>query len=188
MNKIKLALLVSSSLFAGSNAFAVDQGTVEFTGALTADTCEIVAGDVDKKVLLPTLSTQNFSASGKEGGWTRFEIGVEKCAAGVTKVAAHFEGNGFGTVNQTTGFLVNTSASTNPVPATNVEVAIRNKAGAVAGQDAKIKIGGTGQYFDVTAGTGGGKATLVYEGGYYATGVATAGPVLAKTIYTLAYQ
>ncbi|HCM62015.1 MAG TPA: F17 fimbrial protein [Morganella sp. (in: Bacteria)] len=185
MNKIKLALLVSGVLFTSANAFAVDKGTVEFTGALTSDTCKIIDADINKKVKLPTLSTQVIKANGDEGGWTRFEIHVEDCAPGVTKVAAHFEGNGFGTVDPTTGFLKNLEAG----GADNVQIAIRNKDGAGAG-DEKIKIGGTGEYFDVTKGNGAdaNKAMLVYEGGYYAVGTTTAGPVKAKTIYTLAYQ
>ena len=185
MNKIKLALLVSGALFAGSNAFAaadptaVERGQIDFVGELTDETCSIVAGDEKQTVNLPKLSTNIIGKSGDKGGWTRFTIRVEKCSDTVKEVAAHFEGNGFGSVDQTTGFLLNQSATGSK----QVQIAIRNKVGASANDD-MIQIGGTGQYFAVADK----KATLAYEGGYYAVGTTAPGPVTATTMYTLAYK
>ncbi len=185
MNKIKLALLVTGALFAGSNAFAaadataVEKGTVKFIGELTDETCSIVAGDENQTVTLPKLSTNIIGKAGDKGGWTRFTIHVEKCSDTVKEVAAHFEGNGFGSVDQTTGYLLNQSATGSQ----NVRIAIRNKVGATKDDD-MIQIGGTGQYFQ----TADKKAVLAYEGGYYAVGATTPGPVTATTMYTLAYK
>lgn len=185
MNKIKLALLVSGALFAGSNAFAaadttaIEKGQVDFVGELTDETCSIVAGDQMQTVTLPKLSTNIIGKAGDKGGWTRFSIRVEKCSDSVQEVAAHFEGNGWGSVDQTTGFLLNKSAAGSQ----NVRIAIRNKDKATKDDD-MIRIGGTGQYFA----TKDKKATLVYEGGYYAVGTTAPGPVTATTMYTLAYK
>ncbi|MET3215389.1 UNVERIFIED_ORG: major type 1 subunit fimbrin (pilin) [Burkholderia territorii] len=166
-------------VLAASPAFAqVTQGKVTFDGELTASTCSIKAGDEDRKVLLPKVSTVTLAKPGDTAGSTSFDITAEKCSADVSKVAAHFE---MTNMDPATGFLKN--LLTDPkTAATNVVVQLVNSDGT------GIRAGTTGHYFDVTGAGADRGATMLYGGQYYATGATTAGKVNTFARYTLAYQ
>ncbi|MGU3778293.1 fimbrial protein [Burkholderia metallica] len=165
--------------WAASPAFAqtaVTQGKVTFDGELTANTCSVKAGDEDKKVTLPKVSTITLAKKGDTAGSTSFDINVEKCSTDVKKVAAHFE---MTNMDPATGYLKNLAAAG---AASNVVVQLVDADGT------GIRAGSTGSYFDV-AGTGDTRgATMIYGGQYYATGPTTAGKVNTFARYTLAYQ
>jgi major type 1 subunit fimbrin (pilin) len=155
---------------------AVTQGKVTFDGELTASTCSIAAGDEDKKVTLPKVSTVALAKSGDTAGSTSFEINVTKCSADVKKVAAHFE---MTNMDPATGYLKNLLTGT--TAAKNVVVQLVNSDGT------GIRAGSTGHYFDVAGTAPNLGATLIYGGQYYATGATTAGKVNTFARFTLAY-
>ncbi|KAB0642390.1 fimbrial protein [Burkholderia latens] len=173
-----VAMLLGALAASPAFAQAVTQGKVTFDGELTASTCSIKAGDEDKKVLLPKVSTVTLAKKGDTAGSTSFDITAEKCSADVSKVAAHFE---MTNMDPATGFLKNllTDAST---AATNVVVQLVNSDGT------GIRAGSTGAYFDVTGAGDARGVTMLYGGQYYATGATKAGKVNTFARYTLAYQ
>ncbi|UEP48127.1 fimbrial protein [Burkholderia ambifaria] len=166
-------------VLAGSPAFAqaVTQGKVTFDGELTASTCSIKAGDEDKKVLLPKVSTVALANKGDTAGSTSFDISATKCAADVKQVAAHFE---MTNMDPATGFLKNLADAA--TAAQNVVVQLVNSDGT------GIRAGSTGAYFDVTGTADDRGATMLYGGQYYATGATKAGKVSTFARFTLAYQ
>ncbi|WP_080412935.1 fimbrial protein [Burkholderia ubonensis] len=182
MSKKALSIFTAALLgsMAASTAFAqtaVTQGKVTFNGELTASTCSVKAGDEDKKVDLPKISTVDLAKRGDTAGSTAFEIGVSNCAPDVNKVAAHFE---MTNMDPDTGYLKNLITD-DKVAAKNVVVQLVNSDGT------GIRAGATGHYYDVTgAGTDRG-ATLLYGGQYFATGQTTAGKVNTFARFTLAY-
>lgn len=181
MSKLKAPLCAIALAMTTSSAFAageVTQGTVSFTGKLIAETCSIVAADVDKVVNLPTLSTQTLSKSGAVGGSTTFDINVEKCptTGGPANVAAHFEAINSDGFDATTGNLTNSLTSG---AAKNVQIRLYDKDGTTV-----IPVGGTGSAFPIADQ----KAKMTYIGAYYATAATSAGDVAAKVQYTLAYK
>ncbi|ACB69071.1 Fimbrial protein (plasmid) [Burkholderia ambifaria MC40-6] len=156
---------------------AVTQGKVTFDGELTTSTCSVQAGDEDKKVLLPKISTVDLAKKADTAGSTSFTIGVSNCATDVKAVAAHFE---MTNMDPDTGNLKNLAEAA--TAAKNVTVQLVNSDGT------GVRAGTTGRFFNV-AGTGTERgATLIYGGQYYATGETTAGKVNSFARFTLAYQ
>lgn len=176
MHKFKMTLCAMALAAVSTSALAANetQGTVTFNGELVADTCTIASDSVDRQVQLPKVAIQTLAAAGATAGSKGFDLNVENCPEGITQVAAHFEAIGSSGVNSQTGNLTN-SATTNS--ANNVEVRLYNS------DEQQLKLGETGAPAPVT----GGKATMRYYGGYYATAATTAGQVKAVANYTLAY-
>jgi major type 1 subunit fimbrin (pilin) len=167
-----LGLAIAPMAFAQT---APGTGQVTFNGELYDDTCVINAGDEDKIVPLPTLSTQSLAAAGQAAGSRMFEISVSQCPAALTSVAAHFETTN---MNPSTRNAVNQASVS---PAGNVEVQLLDMDGKTP-----IKLGSTGSFFPIDTATR--SAEMSYGGQYYATAPTTAGNVTAIVRYTLAYQ
>jgi major type 1 subunit fimbrin (pilin) len=177
MKTLKLTLCAMALAAASTSAMAageVTQGTVTFNGELIAETCSIASDSVDRQVQLPKVSTQSLGTSGATAGSKGFDLNVENCPTGITKVAAHFEAIDSSGVDSATGNLLNKAPTT---PAGLVQVRLYNS------DEQQLKLGETGAPANVTDG----KATMRYYGGYYATGATTAGLVYAQARYTLAY-
>jgi major type 1 subunit fimbrin (pilin) len=166
-----MGLSVAPMVFAQS---APGAGQVTFDGELYDDTCVINAGDEDKTVTLPTLSTQTLAAAGQVRGSKMFDISVSECPASLSSVAAHFETTN---MNPSTRNAINQATTS---PAKNVEVQLLDRDGTTP-----ILLGSTGTFFPVA---GDGTATMTYGGQYYATDKTEAGYVTAVVRYTLAYQ
>lgn len=180
MFKVKTSaclLVLGLAVFDVQAATVPGQGTVTFNGKLIAETCQIQSGDEDLQVTLPTLSTKTLANAGDAAGSTAFDIHVEQCDPAITKVAAHFEALNSSGFDMKIGNLTN--ASTSATKADEVQVRLYDA------DTTPITVGTTGRAFDVDATTH--KATMRYFGGYYATGATTAGDVMAKVQYTLAY-
>jgi major type 1 subunit fimbrin (pilin) len=150
-------------------------GTVTFNGELTADTCVINAGDVNKIVTLDTVSAQSLPNTGDTAATTNFTISVSQCPTSLSFVAAHFETTN---MDENTRNILNKATVS---PADNVEVQLVDKDGKTP-----ILLGSTGSFYpiDKNAHT----ATMSYYGQYYAAGQVSAGNVTAVASYTLAYQ
>ena len=177
MRKINLfaVLLLAAAPLAANAA----DGTISFTGKVTAKTCEINAGSSkDFTVPLPPVGTTALKAAGDVAGRTAFSINLTNCSAG--KVATYFEPGA--TVDSSTGNLVNTlSGSTS---ASNVQLQLLTANGSV------VKVSGTGT---LQAGTwtdvaDKGAAKLDYAAQYFATGQSTAGDVASSVKYTIIYN
>ncbi|WP_454727572.1 fimbrial protein [Cupriavidus ulmosensis] len=166
-------------LVAAQNAFAQSSGKVKFNGELVNSTCSINAGDEDKTVTLPTVSTTAFSSANKTAGSTAFTIGVTQCSADLNTVKAHFEMDNMDPVTRNLKNLATTN------PAANVNVQLVDGDGGTP-----VLLGSAGKPVTL-AGTGAARgATLTYGGQYYVADPATisAGKVESFTRFTLAYD
>ncbi|MFZ4835558.1 fimbrial protein [Rouxiella sp. Mn2063] len=192
MNKFKTAMciialgVVSSNTYADMPTDMGGDGTVTFTGKLTANTCQVDTESKDKKVTLPTLSTQKLTTAGNYAGTTSFQLQVINCSPDVTEIGAHFEALGSTGKDPATGNLINSDAS--DTGAKNVQVRLYDA------DNTQLALGTASKTVAITAapagapeGTGG-TATLNYAGGYYATGKTTAGDVKAQVVYSLVYK
>ncbi|MCC8402593.1 type 1 fimbrial protein [Paraburkholderia sp. MMS20-SJTN17] len=166
-----MGLSVAPMVFAQT---APGTGQVTFNGELYDDTCVINAGDEDKTVTLPTLSTQSLAAAGQTAGSRMFEISVSQCPASLSSVAAHFETTN---MNPNTRNAINLATAS---PAKNVEVQLLDSDGQTP-----ILLGSTGSFVSIATDR---TATMSYGGQYYATNQTQAGFVTAVVRYTLAYQ
>lgn len=177
MSTFKMTLCALAMATVSTSALAATQGTVTFNGELITSTCEIAADSVDRQVQLPTVAIQTLAKAGDTAGSKGFDLNVEKCPTGITQVAAHFEAIGSTGVDSATGNLTNQFTDGTIPTAGNVQVRLYNS------DEQQLKLGETGAPATVT----GGKATMRYYGGYYATGATTVGKVYAQTAYTIAY-
>nr|WP_230953139.1 fimbrial protein [Burkholderia stagnalis] len=161
-------------------AQAID-GTITFTGQVTAQTCTVSGNGGSSKdftVALPSVSTSALSAAGQIAGQTPFNITLTKCSSPTGSVHTFFEPGA--TTDLKTGNLIVTSGTGT---ATNVQIGLANadlspiKAGfADASQNSKsVSIVDSG-------------ATLQYYARYVATGAATAGAANTSVMYSLVYQ
>lgn len=172
----KLVAIVSlCSVFAGSTHAST--GTINFTGLLTASTCDVsVDGQgADATVVLPTISANELSSSGKTAGDTGFVISLDNCTGSATKVFSYFEAGA--NVDVTTGRLVNTGT------AGAVSIQLLDNDGS------PIEVGNQSQQtnsnrVDIQAGS----ASLPYIARYYAEGTAAPGTVVSKVVYTIQYE
>ncbi len=177
INLVAVLMLASAPLVAN----AAD-GTITFTGTISASTCTIVTqgGSADQSVTLPTVASGSLPAEGATAGRTPFSINLTGCTAG--DVAAYFEPGS--TVDFNTGRLLNQASTT---PAGNVQIQL---------------LGSNSEFLPVlAAGVGGaqtnsqwvtvapdGSANLNYFAEYYATAPAGAGEVSTSVKYTLIYN
>ena len=172
-------------------------GTITFTGAVTANTCTVSvnASGANATVALPTVSTAALdnTATKTTAAGTFFNMAVSACTAtpladiggaAPTTVAIYFEAGP--NVDQVTGGLINT------VVGSNVEVRLYN-ASAASIVGTQIRPGTqTAQPLTQAIGAGG---TQWFYAGYSTAGTngltgaaATAGAVSTSITYSLVYQ
>jgi major type 1 subunit fimbrin (pilin) len=212
---IKRAMLVAgiSTAMALPLSSQASDGTITFTGAVTANTCTVVVNGTtaDATVALPTVSTAaltNAAASGATAAKTTaagtfFNMTVSGCAAAVndfnavhtpSTVQIYFEAGP--NVDVITGGLINTLTGPSPQTHSNVEVNLYNASSASI-VTTQIMPGtntnqpGT-QSLATLATTPG---TQYFYAGYSTAGTnglagaaATAGAVSTSVTYSLIYQ
>nr|WP_246542278.1 fimbrial protein [Collimonas antrihumi] len=177
---------MAASAFASTSAFAAD-GTIDFTGAITAVTCSISGGTPgsgtgDFNVTLPTVQASAFTANPAAGS-TGYNIyigaaGEAGCVNG-TLAAVHYEASS-PMVDRATGRLNLLPAST----AAGVQVRILD---ALAG-NAPINLFTNVESTPVTV--VGNQATLPFIAEYYAATPAavTPGSVLSNVNYSVTFN
>ena len=195
---IAAALTTAAALPLGSQA---SDGTITFTGAVTASTCTLsVNGGANAgtaTVALPTVDTAALAgglATSTAAG-TFFSIGVSSCTAAhdlgapspggsaPVHVEIYFEAGP--TVDQATGGLINTTGA----GYSNVEVKLYNASGSVAVGTQIMPGTPTNQPTVLTIANGG---TEWFYAGYSTTGAgaggASAGAVSTQVTYSLIYS
>jgi len=178
--------LLSAALIAGfgiaalvpQTASAVD-GTINFTGAITASTCKINGGAAPATlaVTLPTVANTSLVSVGAVAGRTPFSIALSACT-GQTKATTYFEP---GLTTSTDGNLKVATGG-----ATGVELQLLNNDAT----DSVINVAnayGAQNSGQITLTTGAG--TLNYYVQYYATSATvTAGAANSSVQFTMIYQ
>lgn len=177
---MKKNLLTAALAIAGLATFAsahAADGTIEFTGNITANTCSINGGNGGENftVALPTVSAKTLETAGATAGRTPFKIALTGCTTD-QPVSVHFDGGP--AVSPSTGRLVVDAGG-----ASNVELGLLNntfgeiKAGAAIGQQ-------NSQTVTLTTGM----ADLDYFVEYHSLGNATAGAANSRVQYSISYQ
>lgn len=159
-------------------AFAID-GTITFTGAVSANTCTINGNDTGSQsfnVLLPTVGVDSLTTQGQTSGNTPFFIRLSACTPNTGTVRVHFEPGANG--NTVTGNLTTAAGG-----AGNVEVRLLNDDESAI--NVTVADGSQNSKSVVLAS---GEATLKYFAQYFATGQASPGTVTATAKYTIVYQ
>ncbi|MBY8610509.1 type 1 fimbrial protein [Burkholderia arboris] len=184
-SKLLSTLLLVGAVTTSQAVFAAD-GTITFSGNVTAQTCTINGNGSGAKnftVTLPTVSAGSLATSGATVGTTPFSIALTGCtpttgAGAVKSVHAYFETGP--TIDSTTGNLILATGG-----ATNVEIQLLNGADQSAIKLGQVDASQNSKAVNVSAA---GAATLQFYAQYYATGAATAGAANSSVMYTIAYQ
>ncbi|MCA8490389.1 type 1 fimbrial protein [Burkholderia arboris] len=189
--KLISTLLAVAGLGLASAAHAAD-GTITFTGNVTAATCKIDGTDAgstsNKAVPMPTVSAGALNAAGAVAGRTAFGFKLSGCAVdgesssgNPTKVQVSFEN----ATNVTADGKLSLDKGTAENPeAQNVVLQILNdgQSPIVVGANA------SDQQSQVVSIGADGTAQLNFFAEYLATGVAIGGPANSKVQYSLVYQ
>ncbi|HBO23482.1 MULTISPECIES: fimbrial protein [unclassified Providencia] len=95
MKKNLLAsLIAATSIFAVSNVFAAD-GTIDFTGEITDQACELAAGSDALKVNLGKVSKKALPTAGSTAAATKFTIKLINCPSTVTAASVKFDADSY---------------------------------------------------------------------------------------------
>jgi major type 1 subunit fimbrin (pilin) len=86
-----IALGFLSCLFAVSAANAAD-GTISFTGSVTAAACTVNTQTATQSVDLGSINSAGFTSVGTVAGATRFDITLASCPNTITKTSVKFDG------------------------------------------------------------------------------------------------
>lgn len=181
----KLCTLSACLLIPAISQAATSGGTINFTGKITASTCEssVTGNGGADSVTLPEVAVAQFT--GQTAGRTDFDITLKNCTlTGDTGVSAYFEPDATN-VDPTTGRLNNTDAD---AAATGVSLQLLDgTSGNVikAGDSSQI----SGNSYVTPAPTTDGTATLPYYVEYFKIGTdVVAGKVVGKVTYSLMYK
>ncbi|KAA5971611.1 fimbrial protein [Pantoea sp. M_9] len=171
MKRTILAMTTVASLFSGA-AFAVD-GTINFTGKITDDTCDIDAGSATQNINMGTIGSDAFQGPGTIAGATGFKIVMTNCPASHSAVSVKFDG---APDNGNPDILALSSSPTN---ASGVGIQLRDY------DRTPISLNTDSKPVPVTGGT----ATMNFSAAYIATAATvTAGDADSTVNFTVNYN
>ncbi|WP_191576704.1 fimbrial protein [Achromobacter insolitus] len=177
-SKVFIALAISAFASTAQLAFAAD-GTITFTGAVSANTCTIDgngSGNKNFNVLMPSVGVDALTTAGQTAGTTPFTIRLTGCTPDTGMVHTLFEPGSNG--NAATGNLTIGAGGAN-----NVEIRLLN------GDATPINVTVADEAQNSKAvSLSSGEASLNYLAQYFALGQASAGNVTATAKYTIIYQ
>lgn len=108
--KLRYPLLLAATLAASAATASAADGTINFEGEVTSNTCTVTPGLEGATVRLPRVNETAFSGLGATTARTLFNISVSNCGTGVTQARAFFEANS-DLVDYTTNSLKNRDTS-----------------------------------------------------------------------------
>lgn len=184
-NFLKNSSIIIAALFSAST-FAAD-GTIRFTGSVSATTCSVHGGAgtngglSDTEVRLPKISVDRLKADGDSAGSTPFSIiigGNDEAACTDGEIASlHFEPQLSPMIDPATGRLNNASS---PDAAKNLQVEILNDRGEPIDLYHNANVS--------EANISGNEAILNFTAQYKALGKVTPGVVDTNLVYTVTYN
>jgi len=86
---IAVALLAGSAFVGVANAA---DGTINFTGKVTADACTVTPGTGTQTVSLGSVSSTALAAVGNSAAPTKFDVTLASCPAAATSATVKFDG------------------------------------------------------------------------------------------------
>ncbi|EPM0390336.1 fimbrial protein [Proteus mirabilis] len=95
MRKSFIAMLIATtSIFASNNVLAAD-GTIDFTGEIIDNACELAAGSDALKVNLGKVSKTALPSAGVTAAATKFTIKLINCPATVSTASVKFDAESY---------------------------------------------------------------------------------------------
>lgn len=95
MRKSFIAMLIATtSIFVANNALAAD-GTIDFTGEIIDNACELAAGSDALKVNLGKVSKTALPSAGVTAAATKFTIKLINCPATVSTASVKFDAESY---------------------------------------------------------------------------------------------
>ena len=197
MKKLLLVASVTAAISLVNTANAATSGTVNFSGKLNDQTCQVVLNNgtsATGSVTLPTVSKGNLSAIFNQAGRTPFTLKLTGCKASTTSfgVLAYFPVTTYiQSVGGSLGFLKN--LETGATAADGVMLTIYKKDGSTETQINLGKPITDSSYKYTTVAANATSVTMEYSVryiNYRSTGSSpvTAGKVKGMAVYELAYQ
>ncbi|MCW6025649.1 type 1 fimbrial protein [Serratia marcescens] len=172
MKKTFLAVMMAGSTLMAINAAHAADGTVKFTGNITADACTVDTASKNQTVVLGDVATTSFAAAGDKSSPTPFQIKLTNCPANVDHVQVKFDG----TSDAVNSDLLKLDAGQT---ATNVGIEIADSTATA------IPLHTASPSYPVTDGT----ATLNFVGRYVSTAASVgAGSANGTSQFTINYQ
>ncbi|EDN7232822.1 type 1 fimbrial protein [Salmonella enterica subsp. enterica] len=131
MNKKLLSIIVFGTMISAGNmsAMAASTGTVNFSGRIVADTCEINvdgSGSESVTVTFPDTYPANYAVDGSVGTSKDFSIALSKCDPAVAKLNLMFTGD----VSDAASLHLKNSIEGNTGAASNVGITVTSNNGA----------------------------------------------------------
>ncbi len=93
-NNLLASLIAATSIFAINNALAAD-GTIDFTGTITDQACELAPGSNALKVNLGKVSKNSLPSAGSTAAATKFTIKLINCPTTVTAASVKFDAESY---------------------------------------------------------------------------------------------
>ncbi|WP_354692725.1 fimbrial protein [Phytobacter sp. RSE-02] len=193
MKKLLLVASVTAAISLVNTASAATNGTVNFSGKLTDQTCQVTLNDgssASGTVTLPTVIKEKLVTTWDTAGKTPFTLKLTGCKASTTSfgVTAYFPGNSYSIDNS--GTLLN--QETGPTAAEYVNLQILQKVGST---ETALQIGKPitdAHYKFTTVAANATSATMNYAvqyiNSYEAGAIVKPGKVKGIAVYELAYQ
>lgn len=180
MKKLILAsLVVASATPMLAQAF---DGTLNFTGNVTAGTCVVSSGDAQgtQAVRLNTVQASAFTAGNRVVSGGDFNVTLASCPASVSGIRLNFTDTT--NVDSSTGNLRNRSTSAAP---SNVQIGLRDRGAAT-----EIVLGTATSRTASVSTDAAGSATIPLTAVYAAVGAGavTAGPVASSVQFSINYN
>lgn len=92
--KLLASLIAATSIFTINNALAAD-GSIEFTGEITDQACELATGSDALKVNLGKVSKTALPATGATAAATKFTIKLTNCPATAVSAKVQFDADSY---------------------------------------------------------------------------------------------
>lgn len=187
-SKLTKVVLAALPLVLASQVQAADGGTIDFTGNVTANTCNIaVAGTAltapnSASITLDSVNNTSLLTAGAVAGTKAFSIAVSGCLAGNNSFITLF--TPLAADVTPTGKLINKAAG----GANNVVLEILNSTNTAVNLFNSTPATQQGTTLAATSTITNGSGTQNYKVQYLATGVAGPGAVSASLPFTLSYQ
>ncbi|MDQ9129791.1 fimbrial protein [Serratia fonticola] len=179
MNKFILSAIAGVLLSSGL-AQAASDGTINFQGQLSNNTCEVIVnGQASNPIVtLPIVSIGQLGSAAQTAGLTGFTLTLANCSGSLQTASAFFQAGA--AVDVLTGRLNNTGT------AQNVSLQLRD---GTSTSQTVIKAGNAEQingnsFVNVKSGS----TNLPYFVEYYAEGTTTPGTVVSNVVYSIQYK
>jgi major type 1 subunit fimbrin (pilin) len=181
--KLISATIVAIAALGTQLAHAAPDGTITFTGAISATTCKINGGTapVNFTVTMPTVSTTTLNAMDATAGRTGFRIALTGCTPATGNVHTYFE--------EAPPSIWALADWINAGSATAVEVELLNKDSSIITVGASDGVG-VGLQNSKSVAITAGAANLDYYAQYHSTSAAGSGvgTVSSTVTYDISYN